>query len=99
MASKTYLVTGTWVNKDTGKPLSSVCQVTGGISKLGHKYQFADTKAYEPPIEGTYPVGTILNADVNFTVGDNGAVAQANTAGIQVTPPKVITRTTGTTKA
>ena len=64
---KKYLVTGNWTDKATGTPVSGIVEVSEGINKNGQPYAMANTDSREKPVEGTYPVGTILIAEVNFS--------------------------------
>lgn len=64
---KRYLVTGNWIDKESGKPKSGIAEVTSGVSKNGH-YEMVNTDSREKPIDGTYPVGTILTANVELAV-------------------------------
>ena len=68
---KRYLVTGNWIDKNTGKPLSGIAEISGGINKSGLPYEIADTGSREAPIDGTYPIGTVLMANVNLAVQEN----------------------------
>lgn len=63
---KKYLVTGNWTDKTTGKPVTGIVEVNEGINKNGRPYAMANTDSREFPIDGTYPVGTILIAEMNF---------------------------------
>lgn len=63
---KRYLVTGSWIDKTTRKPVSGIAEVSKGISKNGQPYEVTNTDSREAPIEGTYPVGTILVATVSL---------------------------------
>lgn len=63
---KRYLVTGNWHDKTTGKPMSGIAEISSGKNKAGQPYEFLNTDSREAPIEGTFPVGTILVATVNF---------------------------------
>lgn len=65
---KQYLVTGNWVDKVTGKPMSGISEITDGINKNGQRYAITNTDSREAPIEGSFPIGTILVADVNLSV-------------------------------
>ena len=66
---KKYLVTGNWIDKRTGNPVSGMVAVTKGKNKEGHAYEIADTDSRET-IDGTYPVGTILSASISITLDD-----------------------------
>lgn len=63
---KRYLVTGTWLDKTTGKPMSGIAEIAKGTNKKGQPFEIANTESREAPIEGSYPVGTILNANVQI---------------------------------
>lgn len=65
-----YLVTGSWIDKTTGKPVTGIAKIGSGINKNGLPYEIADTEKRET-IEGTYPVGTILTATTNFAVQEH----------------------------
>lgn len=73
MITKEYLVTGNYIDKQSGKPVSSIAPISGGISKNGQPYEIADVGSRET-IEGQYPVGTRLTGTLNLTVA--GADAQ-----------------------
>ena len=63
---KRYLVTGYWTDKNTGKPVSGIAEISEGINKNGQHYAIANTDSRETPTEGAYPVGTILLASVTL---------------------------------
>ena len=63
---KRYLVTGSWIDKSTGKPMSGIAEISSGINKAGQPYEILNTDSRETPIEGTYSVGTILVATVTL---------------------------------
>lgn len=63
---KRYVVTGTWVDKTTNKPMSGIAEITSGVNKQGNPYEVANTESRETPIEGSYPVGTVLTATVQL---------------------------------
>lgn len=63
---KRYLVTGSWNDKTTGKPMSGIAEISSGVNKVGQPYEFLNTDSREAPIEGTYPVGTILVATISL---------------------------------
>lgn len=76
--NKRYLVTGNWHDKVTGKPVSGIAEITGGISKAtGKPYEMANTDNRET-VDGIYPVGTVLAATVNLVPDNTGKVS--NTA-------------------
>lgn len=66
--NKKFLVTGNWVDKTTGNPASGVAEISEGINKNGKPYAIANTDSREAPIDGAYPVGTILIAEMNLSV-------------------------------
>lgn len=66
---KRYLVTGTWTDKTTGKPVSGISEISSGQNKSGQPYEIVNTDSREKPISGSYPVGTILTADINLKKG------------------------------
>ncbi len=68
--TKEYLVTGTYMDKETGKMMSSIAPISGGISKSGHPYEIADTSSREK-VEGEYRVGTRLTGSMTLTVAAN----------------------------
>ena len=68
---KRYLVIGNWIDKTTDKPMSGIAEVTGGVGKNGKNYELANVENREKPIEGYYPVGTILTAAMNLVVQDS----------------------------
>lgn len=74
--TKEYLVTGSYMDKQTGKMVSSIAPVSSGISKAGQPYEIADVSSRET-IEGQYRVGTRLTASMTLTV------AQAAEGGAQ----------------
>lgn len=65
--TKKYLVLGNWIDKNTNRPMSGIAEITKGINKNGQPYEIANTDSREAPIEGSYPVGTILTANVQIT--------------------------------
>lgn len=65
--TKEYLVTGCYMDKQTGKMVSSIAPVSSGISKSGSSYEIADMNSRES-IEGQYRVGTRLTASMTLTV-------------------------------
>ena len=71
--NKRYLITGSWIDKTTGKPVSGMAEITKGKNKQGQAYEIANTDNRET-IEGTYPVGMILNATISITT-DNAPPA------------------------
>lgn len=73
--TKEYLVTGTYIDKDTGKMMSSIAPISGGVSKSGHPYEIADTSSREK-VEGQYRVGTRLTGSMTLTVAANADSTQ-----------------------
>lgn len=73
---KEYVVTGTYVDKQSGKHVSSIAPISSGTSKSGgHFYEIADVSSRET-IEGQYRVGTRLTGSMTLTVapaGEGGA--------------------------
>jgi hypothetical protein len=65
---KKYLVIGNWTDKTTSKPVSGIAEITDGINKNGQFYAITNTEDREEPVDGTYPIGTILVADVSLSV-------------------------------
>ncbi|MCL1903373.1 MAG: hypothetical protein FWF94_03035 [Oscillospiraceae bacterium] len=39
-----YLVTGTWVDKQSGEVKCTLCQISSGKNKQGNEYAIADTE-------------------------------------------------------
>lgn len=68
--TKEYLVTGCYMDKQTGKMVSSLAPVSSGISKSGSPYEIADTTVRET-VEGQYRVGTRLTGSMTLTVAAN----------------------------
>jgi len=74
---KRYLVTGYWTDKKTGKPVSTVAEITEDINKDGKPYAITNTESRET-VDGTYPVGTILTTGaLTLTVESGTSKAQA----------------------
>lgn len=65
--TKEYLVTGSYLDKQIGKMVSSIAPVTSGISKSGNPYEIADVNSRET-IEGQYRVGTRFVGTMTLTV-------------------------------
>lgn len=78
--TKEYLVTGCFMNKQTGKMVSSLAPVSCGISKAGQPYEIADVSSRET-IEGQYRVGTRLTGSMTLTVAQAG---EGNTQGLKL---------------
>lgn len=64
---KIYLVTGTWYDKQSGKPVSGIAEISSGVNKAGQPYEILNTDSRETPIEGAYHVGTILTATISLS--------------------------------
>ncbi len=67
---KRFLVTGSWIDKETGKPLTGLAEINSGINKQGNPYELADTKSREV-VDGTYPIGTILTVTMTFSASEH----------------------------
>ena len=67
---KKFLVTGCWIDKVTGKPLSKIAEISSGLNKNGQPYEMANTESRDT-VDGTYPVGTILTAAMTFSVPEH----------------------------
>ncbi len=81
--TKEYLVTGTYMDKETGKMMSSIAPISGGISKSGHPYEIADTSSREK-VEGQYRVGTRLTGSMTLTVAQAGEGGVPEQRGIKL---------------
>lgn len=66
--TKEYLVTGCYMDKQTGKMVSSLAPVSSGVSRAGQPYEIADVSGGRETIEGQYRVGTRLTASMTLTV-------------------------------
>ena len=66
MLNKKYVVLGTYTDKKTKQPVSSIAEVSSGTNAEGNRYEIANTDKRERPIEGTFRVGTILDAKITF---------------------------------
>ena len=72
---KKYIAVGNWYNKETGQPLTSIAEISEGIGKTnGKPYQITSTDSTET-IDGTFPVGTILEATITL---NTSTATQAN---------------------
>lgn len=80
---KEYVVTGSYMDKQTGKLVSSIVPVTSGISKSGNPYEIADTQTRET-IEGQYRVGTRLTGSMTLTVSQAGEDSTPEQRGIKL---------------
>jgi hypothetical protein len=83
---KKYLVTGHWTDKTTAKPVSGIVEITGGTNKQGQPYEIANTDSREAPIDGAYPVGTILVATVNLSVQESPDQASQEQRSMKINP-------------
>jgi len=63
---KKFLVTSYYRCKKTGVMVSGVAEVNEGISKDGNPYGI--TTATMQTVEGQYPLGTILTAEMNLSI-------------------------------
>lgn len=87
---KRYLVIGNWIDKSNGTPKSNIAPIGEGTSKIGNDYQITDTDN-TTVIEGTYPVGTILQSTTTFATNTpNTPPPTADKA--QATPPPKSTK-------
>lgn len=78
---KEYVVTATYVDKQSDKTVSSIAPISSGISKSGHPYEIADVSSRET-IEGQYRVGTRLMGSMTLTVAtqaEEGSVQSQHT--------------------
>lgn len=64
---KRYLAIGSWTDKATGRPVTRLAEISSGVNKSGHSYELIDTDRRET-VEGTYPIGTILMANMSLSV-------------------------------
>ena len=64
--NRKYLAVGNWFEKETGKPKSSIGEISEGTGKNGKTYQITETKN-TIIVDGTYPVGTILGGTMTLT--------------------------------
>ena len=67
---KRFLAIGNWVDKSSGKPVTRLAEINAGLNKSGQPYELADTESRET-VEGAYPVGTILAAQMTFSVSEH----------------------------
>ena len=65
--TKKFLVTGHWHDKATGKPVSNIAEISGGVNAKGQPYEIANTDSREK-VDGTHPVGTVLSGSMNLSV-------------------------------
>ena len=66
MLEKKFVVLGTYTDKKTKKKVSTIAEISSGVNAEGNNYQIANTDRRERPIDGNYPVGTILSATISF---------------------------------
>lgn len=79
--TKEYLVTGSYIDKQTGKPVSSIAPISSGTSKTsGQPYEIADVSSRET-IEGQYRVGTRLTGSMTLTVAQ---ASDGNAQGLKL---------------
>lgn len=81
--TKEYLVTGTYIDKETGKMMSSIAPISSGISKSGHPYEIADLKSREK-VQGEHRVGTRLTGSMTLTVAQAGEGSVPEQRGIKL---------------
>ena len=81
--NKRYVVLGSWIDKQSGAPRSSLAEINEGKNKDGKNYQITKTDS-TLMIDGTYAVGTILGGVMTLT--PEVSPAQATGFG---TPPTV----------
>ena len=62
---KRFVVKGTWIDKESGAPLSGIAELIQGTNRNGHAFELISDKR-ENPIPGTYPVGTIITGTMHF---------------------------------
>ena len=62
---KRYVVIGNWIDKKTGHPKSNAAPINEGVSKDDNAYQITETDNTSI-LDGTYPVGTILQSTTTF---------------------------------
>ena len=67
---KRFLAIGNWVDKSNGKPVTRLAEINAGLNTRGQPYELADTESRET-VEGAYPVGTILEAQMTFSVSEH----------------------------
>lgn len=78
-----YLVIGTYISKQTGKPASSIAQITSGTSKSGNFYEICDMKSRET-VDGQYKVGTLLTGSMTFTVQTSDETGQEKRTTLKI---------------
>ena len=67
---KKFLVIGSWIDKATGNPVTRIAEISSGLNKNGQPYELVNTESREI-VSGTYPVGTILTAQMTFLVSED----------------------------
>ena len=68
--NKRHLVIGNWIDKKTGDPKTNLAPINEGVSKeSGNSYQITETDN-TTIIDGTYPVGSILQSTTTFIADD-----------------------------
>lgn len=67
---KKFLVIGSWIDKATGNPVTRIAEISSGLNKNGQPYELVNTESREI-VSGTYPVGTILTAQMTFSVSED----------------------------
>ena len=67
---KEYMITSLWTDKVTGKTMNGLAEISRGVSKKGHPFEFLNTDRRETPIEGSNSIGTILTATTSYNVED-----------------------------
>lgn len=69
---KKFLALSNWYDKATGLPQTSIGEISEGIGKKNEKpYQITETTSTEV-IDGTYPVGTIIEATMTLNPSKAG---------------------------
>ena len=67
---KRFVSVGSWIDKVSGKAVTRLAEISSGLNKNGQPYELADTESRET-VEGTYPVGTILAAQMTFSISEH----------------------------
>jgi len=62
---KEYLVLGTWIDKATFQPKTSIAPISQGTSKIGNKFALTNTDQKET-IDGSYDIGEILTVEMEL---------------------------------
>ena len=63
-----FVCLGSWVDKTTGEPLSSIAEISSGVGKNGQPFEFAETRK-TVKIHGQHRVGAIITATMSFSTG------------------------------